>query len=154
MTDVALIKDGAVTQTWRDTTASALTAQADALEISHDGTLVEFESEHPVCGMLWDGEALSLPPAPAPTLDDYEAAIQALIDATAREKNYADGVSLASYVASTVPAWAAEAAAFIGWRDAVWGYVYTQLAAVEAEERAQPTVAELLAELPAITWPE
>lgn len=92
-------------------------------------------------------------PGPAPTQQDYAAAIQAHVDATAQEKGYGSCVSLASYVASTNVVWAAEAAAFVAWRDAVWAYAYAQLAAVAAEERAQPTVAELVGELPEMEWP-
>jgi len=52
-----------------------------------------------------------------------------------------------------VPQWAAEAAAFAAWRDAVWTYAYAELAKVQAGQRAQPTVTDLIAELPAIIWP-
>lgn len=90
--------------------------------------------------------------AAAPGLADYEAAIQAHIDATAGERGYASGVSCASYVASTVPAFAAEAAAFIAWRDAVWISVHAQLAAVQSGAPA-PSVRGLIAALPAMEWP-
>lgn len=91
---------------------------------------------------------------PPPTEADYAAAIQAHVDATAQSQDYHDGVMLASYAASTVPTWAAQAAAFVAWRDAVWAYAYEQLAAVQAELRTQPSIAEMVAELPAIVWPE
>jgi hypothetical protein len=90
---------------------------------------------------------------PAPTQTDYAAAVQAHIDGTARSKGYADGFALASYVNSTIAAWAAEAAAFVTWRDQVWVYAYTELAKVQAGQRPQPTIENLIAELPAITWP-
>jgi uncharacterized membrane protein YgcG len=90
---------------------------------------------------------------PPLTEQDYARAVQEHVDATARGRGYDSGVSLASYAGSAVATWAAEAAAFVGWRDAVWVYVYAQLAAVQAEEREQPTVAELIAELPVIAWP-
>ncbi|MCD1265529.1 hypothetical protein [Shinella sumterensis] len=51
-----------------------------------------------------------------PTLADYEDAIQGMVDATAKEKLFRDGVTLASYTASTNPQWAAEAVAFVAWR--------------------------------------
>ena len=86
------------------------------------------------------------------TLTDYENAIQGLVDMTATERMFRDGVTLASYVASTNPQWAAEAQAFVAWRDAVWAYSYAELAKVQAGERAQPTPTEFLAELPAIMW--
>lgn len=92
--------------------------------------------------------------APRPTLDDYENAIQSVVDATAKEKLFRDGVTLASYTASTNPQWAAEAAAFVAWRDAVWAYAYAELAKVQAGEREQPSPADFLTELPAIVWPD
>ena len=90
---------------------------------------------------------------PAPTQADYSQAIQAHIDGVARSRNYADGVVLASYTVSTIPAWAAEAQVFAAWRDAVWAYAYGELAKVMAGERAQPTIGVLIAELPAMVWP-
>lgn len=87
------------------------------------------------------------------TETDYANAIQAHVDATAQSKGYADGVALAGYSTSTVPAWAAEAQTFIAWRDAVWIYAYTELAKVQGGQRTQPTVPQMIAELPAISWP-
>lgn len=92
-------------------------------------------------------------PAPAPTVTDYENAIQNLVDSTARERQFRDGVTLASYTASTKPKWAAEAQAFVAWRDNVWFYAYGQLAKVQAGERPQPTVEQFLAEIAPIAWP-
>lgn len=91
-----------------------------------------------------------LPLPPPPTLDDYRLAVQSHIDATARERLYDSGVSLASYVASTDAAWAAEAEAFVAWRDAVWQQVY---ALWDDPPDPLPTPAELIALLPEITWP-
>lgn len=95
------------------------------------------------------------PPEPEPpTVEDYRAAIQNMLDDAARAKLYDSGLSLSTYVNSTNPVWAAEAAAFVAWRDAVWAYAYTELAKVEAELRPIPTVEEFLSELPEIVWPE
>lgn len=88
-----------------------------------------------------------------PKQADYAAAIQAHVDGAARSRGYHDGFALAGYVTSTVPTWADEAAAFIAWRDAVWSYAYGELAKVQAGERAQPTILELVGELPGISWP-
>lgn len=92
-------------------------------------------------------------PSPAPTIADYENAIQNLVDSTAREKQFRDGVTLASYTASTKPKWAAEAQAFVAWRDEVWFYAYGELARVQAGQREQPTVGEFLVEITPISWP-
>lgn len=83
----------------------------------------------------------------------YEDAIQLHVDAKPRERNFRDGVTLASYAASTNALWQAQALAFIAWRDAVWMYAYGELAKVLAGERPQPTVDDFIAELPALTWP-
>jgi hypothetical protein len=93
-------------------------------------------------------------PAPSmPARELYAAAISAHLDAAARARGYDGALSIATYVGSSVPQWAAEAVAFAAWRDAVWTYAYAELAKVQAGQRAQPTVADLIAELPAITWP-
>jgi hypothetical protein len=90
---------------------------------------------------------------PTPTITDYENAIQSLVDTTARERQFRDGVTLASYTASTKPKWAAEAQAFVAWRDNVWFYAYGELAKVQAGQRPQPTVEQFLAEIAPIAWP-
>jgi len=88
-----------------------------------------------------------------PTIEDYQAAIQSLVDSAAVSRRYDDGNSLAGYVASTIPAWAAEAQVFVAWRDAVWAHAYTELDKVMNGQRPQPGVADFLAELPPIVWP-
>ncbi|MCW8279849.1 hypothetical protein K7A42_03035 [Agrobacterium sp. InxBP2] len=87
------------------------------------------------------------------TITDYENAIQNLVDSTARERQFRDGVTLASYIGSTKPRWAAEAQAFVAWRDNVWFYAYGELAKVKAGQREQPTVEQFLAEIAPIAWP-
>lgn len=91
--------------------------------------------------------------APPLTIDDYRVAIQAKVDATARSRSYDSGITCASYVGSTNADWAAEASAFVTWRDAVWTHAYIELAKVEAGQRPQPTIPQIIAELPAIDWP-
>jgi hypothetical protein len=93
-------------------------------------------------------------PAPTDPATAFAAAIQAHIDAAAKARGYADGVAVVSYKFSTVAAWAAEAAAFVEWRDAVWVHAYQQLAAVQTGTREMPTVEQIIGELPAIRWPE
>lgn len=83
----------------------------------------------------------------------FQTALQDHIDETARFKGYADGIALAGYSTSTIPTWAAEAQAFISWRDQAWIYAYTELAKVQGGQRSVPTIVELIAELPRITWP-
>lgn len=92
------------------------------------------------------------PIIPVPTEQDYANAVQRHIDSIARSKNYSDGVSLASYVSSTISTWATEAATFIAWRDSVWSYVFQVQQQVQQEIRPAPTIEELISELPVISW--
>lgn len=124
----------------------------EAVEISDD----QWQEllDHPGRRRLLNGEVvLHEPPPRVATQSDYRRSIQAHIDAAAQARQYDSGASCASYAASTVPAWAAEAQAFIAWRDAVWAHAYAEMAKVEAGQRAQPSVEEFLAELPVMTWP-
>lgn len=89
-----------------------------------------------------------------PTLEDYQFAIQAHIDRIAQERQYDDGKSCATYVNSTVPQWAAEAQAFVTWRDSVWLYAFQELAKVEQGLREQPDIEDFIDELPVMVWPE
>ncbi|TBZ81433.1 MULTISPECIES: hypothetical protein [Rhizobium] len=104
-------------------------------------------------GFIKDGAGWKAPPGEPIAVDDYQHAIQRHVDETAVSRRYNDGDALASYVASTVPGWKAEAEAFVAWRDAVWQYAYAELAKVQAEARDQPSIADFLLELPEIVWP-
>ncbi len=86
-------------------------------------------------------------------IEAFRQAIQSHIDTTAGQRSYDSGITCSSYVGSTNPAWAAEAAAFVAWRDAVWTYAYVELPKVQNGERQQPSVEDFIAELPAIIWP-
>ena len=91
--------------------------------------------------------------ARAALVEAFRAAIQSHVDTVATSRRYDSAVSLASYVASGNPAWAAEAQAFVTWRDAVWAYAYTELDKVLDGLRRQPGIGEFIAELPVIEWP-
>ncbi len=102
---------------------------------------------------LINGEVVEyIPPTPVPTISDYQKAIQSQIDAKAQEKQYNNSATLASYVNSTVAAWAAEAQAFVAWRDQVWAYALAELDKVQSGEREQPSVEAFLTELPVFEW--
>lgn len=130
-----------------------LTPANDVLSFeAENGRIVVVDAGQPG----WDaavaaGPAAYAPPAPEPlTLNDYKDAVQAHLDAAAQSRLYTDGNSLATYTASTNEQWAAEAAAFVAWRDAVWQQVY---ALWDDPPDPLPTPAELIALLPEITWP-
>lgn len=91
-----------------------------------------------------------LPPAPTtPTVRAYTDAVQAHLDAAARAHHYDNIVSACSYAGAPNP-FQAEGAAFVTWRGAVWASCYVTMADVQAGTRAAPTIAELIAELPAL----
>lgn len=98
----------------------------------------------------------SLTNPPTPSQSDYAAAIQGLLDAKARERQY-DGIHTAiGYRDDPNPNFAAEALALFNWRSDVWTYSSTELAKVMADQRPQPTVAEFMTELEAacsFVWP-
>lgn len=82
------------------------------------------------------------------------SAIDAHVEAIAQSRSYNSAAHLAGYATSTVPQWAAEAQAFVAWRDQVWQTAYAMLAEVEAGTIQAPTPAEAVAALPVIAWPE
>jgi len=79
----------------------------------------------------------------------YDDATEQLLNDRAGAWGYASMARAATYAASTVPKFAAEAAALIAHRDAVWLAAYDILEAVENDERPIPTLEAYLAELPA-----
>jgi hypothetical protein len=89
---------------------------------------------------------------PAPTLADYKGALQAHIDAVAHAKDYDSGISLAGYKGSPVAEYADDAAAFLAWRDPLWPFVFQIMAGVQTGVIPQPSIAELIAMLPAPPW--
>jgi hypothetical protein len=80
-------------------------------------------------------------------------AVQAMLDAEAQTRNYDGIMSLCTYATSTNVTFVAEGQAGVNWRDAVWATCYQILSDVEAGNRNVPTIDELLAELPTISWP-
>lgn len=87
-------------------------------------------------------------------VQDLSSAVQFYLDERAKEKNFDGILSACSYANSKNPLFAVDGAACSIWRDAVWTYCYQVLSDVEANKRDAPTVDQLLAELPAFSWPE
>lgn len=111
-----------------------------------DGELVDINDEE-------HQEFLGTLSLAVPQLEDYRIAIRLHVERTAQQRGYDTGTSCASYANSSVPLWAGEATAFVAWRDAVWSYAFTELGKVQSGLRPQPTVDEIVAELPEIQWP-
>lgn len=83
---------------------------------------------------------------------ELTSAVQTLLDTTASTRGYDGILSACTYATSTNPVFAAEAQACVEWRDACWTHCYQVMNNVQTGLRAIPTVAELLSELPAISW--
>jgi sulfur transfer complex TusBCD TusB component (DsrH family) len=83
---------------------------------------------------------------------DIINAVQNLLDTTAQSRGYDGIVSLCTYISSHVPNFQTEAQAGVNWRDACWASCYQIMSDVEAGKRALPTVEEVLATLPPMTW--
>lgn len=106
-------------------------------------------------GWTLDGQTFA-PPVSVPqeaTKESLTAALQAHLDATARERGYDGILSLCSYATSVHPRFGAEGQAGVVWRDAVWAAGYQVVADVEAGKRGIPTAEELVKELPKMVWP-
>ncbi len=81
-----------------------------------------------------------------------EELVQQTIDTTAQSRQYKNGVYCASYAQSTNPVWAAEAEAFIAWRDSMYAYTLKVFSDIQAGEPI-PTEDEFVAGFPEIVWP-
>ena len=86
---------------------------------------------------------------------DYDIAIERELDRQSLEAGYYDPLNripnidrACSYAGHDNP-YQSEGQSFVAWRAAVWAYVYQVKADVESGLRAQPTITELIAELPA-----
>lgn len=84
--------------------------------------------------------------------DFYKSSLHALIDIKANERDYGSAVACASYASSNNAQWAAEARAFIAWRDACYSYAYAYQAQVAANS-ITPDVDSFLTGLPQLVWP-
>jgi len=110
----------------------------------------------------WDGSVFTKPAPPVLTPAEYEAraielfsaAVQDHLDNEAKAHVYDGILSLCSYAFSPSDKFANEGQAGVNWRDACWSHTYQVLADVKAGDRTEPTVQELIAELPAMVWPE
>lgn len=85
------------------------------------------------------------------TAEDYRVAVQQHLDELAQDYGYDSIASAVTYADEpAVPKFQAEGVAFRAWRSLVWAYCYAQLDAVANGDRAQPSIGELIAELPAL----
>jgi hypothetical protein len=157
-----------------DEVQAACQAQATETLIQHDtannmthyvveGVVTEYTGEQvlaravrPSYACHWDNASMAFvderttEQMHAETISEYEAAAQKHLDSFAASWGY-DGLnSAASYVASTVGRFKAEAEALVAWRDAVWVAAYDlETFVVNGTETIPATAADFIALLPA-----
>lgn len=91
---------------------------------------------------------------PEISLRDYDIAIEQHLDEAAEEAGYYDplgripNIDRACSYASFANPYQTESQSFVSWRASVWSYVFNIKSEVEAGNRTQPSIAELIAELP------
>ena len=133
---------------------SYLSGQAleDAIQAMYPGTPPTSLSNLTGAGNITALVTVIPPPTPtiAQVIATLESAVQVHINSIAQKRGYDNGVSCASYATSTIPQFAADAVAFVAWRDSVWVACQqienTDLAAVPP---IIPTAADVIAALPA-----
>ena len=116
-------------------------------------------------GMMIQPDASGYPqsvPLPEPTSEELlqlkqaaiVAAVQARLDAFAKTRNYDNIFTAATYATSKNPQFAAEGQYAVEARDETWARCYQILNEVMTGQRPEPTLEEIMAELPALAWPE
>ena len=123
----------------------------DNVGASEFDTLLELDNYVAQNGLLCeaqagDGDEAQTPPPP--TIEDYEHAVEAILQECADNHRYDDIVSACSYASVENP-FQAESAAILAWRGNVWAWCYGLLANPPA---VLPTIAEFRASLLA-AWP-
>lgn len=131
---------------------------ADAVEITNEQhqALIDGQPQGKMIQADANGRPVLVdppPPTPEQIITQYTAGVQQHLDTFARTRSYDGILSAATYATSQVPKFKAEGQYAVEARDATWAKCYEILAAVEAGSRPMPTLDELLAELPVLTWP-
>lgn len=82
--------------------------------------------------------------------------VQNIIDETAQQKRYDDGLSCVSYVGDPDEEFNADAVAFVAWRGRCWRTCYNILNSVKAGTVAPEDVTDqyVIERLPVMEWPE
>lgn len=130
----------------------------DAVEITAEeyAALLDGQKQGKLITANANGHPVLQDPSPPTTeqiIAQYTTGVQKHLDDFARARNYDGILSAATYATSAVPKFKAEGQYAVEARDATWAKCYEILAAVEGGTRPMPTMEELIAELPVLTWP-
>lgn len=131
---------------------------SDAVEITTEEHQALIEGQSKGRQIVADANGRpTLQDPPPPTVEQIiagsTAGVQQHLDDFARTRNYDGILSAATYATSAVPKFKVEGQYAVEARDTTWAKCYEILAAVEGGTRPMPTLDELLAELPVLTWP-
>lgn len=146
-----------------DTEINGECCPADAVEISIDlwqELLIAQANGKVILGnSVGFPVALDKPPDSPPSTDELKAAyvnaVQNALDTKAKERGYDGILSLCTYAASSgIPVFLSEGQAGVVWRDTSWLTCYQMLESWQAGTIAQPSIAEVLAALPVMMWPD
>ena len=88
------------------------------------------------------------------TVKDYENAVQKYLDDTVQQKGYDNVYTCLSYKGDPDPIFSADADAVLSWRSTVWRTAQGILNDWQQGKIEQPTVSQVLAQLPTLVWPE
>jgi len=139
----ATLIDGTASEGWTEP-CTGFTFAPDDVPCFEADTLQELQQLAASAGVaLDDGRVIALPPPSAPTLEDYERAVEDVLQECAAAHRYDDIVSACSYAAVENP-FQSESAAILQWRGNVWAWCYGLLANPPA---TLPTLAEFRAAL-------
>lgn len=83
-----------------------------------------------------------------PSLSDYEAAVQNMLDAKAKQFGYDDIKSACTYAGDPDPIFNDQGTKLKAWRSQCWRKCYDVSAQVESHQIDQPTVDELIGMMP------
>lgn len=86
-------------------------------------------------------------------ISSLSAAIQQHLDAWAQTRGYDGILSACTYATSKVPRFKTEGQAAVNARDEVWSAAYTLLEEVQSGAKPMPTMDEVIATLPVLSWP-
>ena len=100
----------------------------------------------------WELTTESLQQIENDTIAGFQNAIQESLDNFAKTRNYDNILSLCSYATSTNPQFATEGQRGVTLRDQCWNIGYQIVADVKNGSRQIPTIEEVLAEMPEMTW--
>lgn len=93
------------------------------------------------------------PTPPAPTLEDFDQALTAHLDAAAQQRRYTDRYTCALRAGYDGP-FRAEGQAFASWMDTCNAFAYVLMADVQAGKQPMPaSPAAFVEQLPEMVWP-